>query len=211
MIEILPAILEKSFGLIQDKVEKLKGVAARAHLDIADGFFVPETSWQEQERLSELGAAVKFDLHLMVDKPEQWIGRWNHASIFRVTFHQEATYDVVRTVRLIRERGKEVGVALKLETPVSAIYDIMENVDMILLLAVAPGAQGREFDARVMEKLKELRQASSTIKIGVDGGVSPLVASSLIVAGANVLVSGSYIWGQEDIAAAIESLKIENS
>lgn len=203
----MPAILEKTFGPIQAKVERLKGIASRAQLDITDGVFVPETSWQEHERLGELGTDVKFDLHLMVDKPEQWIARWDHPSIFRVTFHQEATYDVLRTSKLIRERGQAVGLALKIETPVAAIYDIMEEVDMVLLLAVVPGAQGQPFDARVIDKIKELRQHSAGVKIGVDGGVSPLVASSLVAAGADVLVSGSYLFGQENIKEAIESLQ----
>lgn len=210
MVEILPAILEKSFGPIQAKVERLKGIAAQAQLDITDGVFVPEVSWQEHERLSELGADVKFDLHLMVDKPQDWIARWDHSAIFRITFHQEATYDVLRTIKLIRERGKAVGLALKIETPVTALYDIMEEVDIVLLMAIESGGQGRPFDARVIEKIKELRQHSPTVKIGVDGGVSPLVASSLVAAGANVLVSGSYIFGQESIAEAIKSLQLNN-
>lgn len=211
MVEVLPAILEKTFGPIQEKADKLQGVAAAAHLDICDGIFVPETSWQEQERLNELGDAVKFDLHLMVEKPEQWVKRWDFTNVFRMTFHQEATYDVRRTAVLIRSLGKEVGVALKIETPLSAIYDILEEIDLVLLMAVAPGAQGQMFDARVVDKVKELRARNANIKIGVDGGITPIVASSLAAAGANVLVVGSYIFGQENIKEAIESLQIENS
>ncbi len=208
MVEVLPAILEKSFGPVADKVERLRGLAGRAHLDIADGQFVPDESWHEEERFTELGEDIKFDLHLMVDKPELWVGRWDYPAVFRVTFHQEATFDVLRTAALIRSRGKAAGLALKIETPVAAIYDILEAVDMVLLMAVAPGGQGRQFDGRVIDKIKELRQHSPSVKIGVDGGVTPLVASSLIAAGANVLVSGSYIFSQSDIKQAIASLQV---
>ncbi len=207
MVEVLPAILEKTFGPIQDKVDKLKGLTTCAHLDICDGIFVPETSWQEHERIKELGDAIKCDLHLMVEKPEQWVKRWDFNNVFRMTFHQEATYDVRRTAVLIRSLGKQVGVALKIETPVSAIYDILEEIDLVLLMAIVPGAQGREFDARVVDKVKELRQHNSNIKIGVDGGITPIVASTLVAAGANVLVSGSYVFSQGDIKSALESLQ----
>lgn len=207
MVEVLPAILEKTFGPIQDKAGKLNGLATSVHLDICDGIFVPETSWQEQERLSELDDTVKFDLHLMVAKPEQWVKRWNFPNVFRLTFHQEATYDVRRTAALIKSLGKEAGVALKIETPVSVVYDILEEIDLVLLLAVAPGGQGRQFDARVVDKVKELRAQNAKIKIGVDGGITPIVVGALVDAGANMLVAGSYIFSQADIKSAIQSLQ----
>ena len=208
MVEILPAILEKSFGPIAEKVDRLRGVASRAQLDLMDGQFVPDETWHEQERFTELGEDIKFDLHLMVAKPELWIARWDYPAIFRIAFHQEATYDVLRTAALIRAHGKEVGLALKIETPVAVVYDIIEAVDMVLLMAVNPGGQGRQFDGRVIDKIKELKQHSPKVKIGVDGGVTPLVASSLIAAGADVLVSGSYLFSQSDIREAIKSLQV---
>lgn len=208
MIEILPAILEKTFGDVQDKVVRLRGVSAQAQIDIIDGSFVPGATWLGHEQLPELGDDIKFDLHLMVEKPEQWVKRWDFNNVFRMTFHQEATYDVRRTAVLIRSLGKEVGVALKIETPVSAIYDILEEIDLVLLMSVAPGAQGQAFDARVVEKIKELRAHNANIKIGVDGGITPIVASSLVEAGANVLMVGSYLFSQGDIKSAIASLQV---
>lgn len=207
MREILPAILEKSFEAVQEKLARLAGLAERVQLDITDGVFVPEASWQELERLSELGDGVKFDLHLMVDRPELWIERATHSSVFRVTFHHEATYDIRRTIGLIRQAGKEVGVALNLETPISVLYDIMEDIDLALLMAVVPGAQGREFNADVLEKIKELRAYRPSVKIGVDGGVSDVVAPDIIKAGADILVCGSWLWKQEDLGKAMAQLK----
>jgi len=207
MVEILPAILEKSFGPLAEKIERLSGLAERVQIDIADGVFIPEESWHEQERLAELGESIKLDLHLMVDRPEQWINRWSQPNVFRITFHQEATYDPRRTLELVKAAGKKAGVALKIETPVAVLYDILDEVDIVLLLSVIPGKQGQDFDSRVIAKIEELRRHSPKTIIGVDGGITPLVASSLSGAGADVLVSGSYLFSQPDIKEAIKSLQ----
>lgn len=207
MIEVLPAILEKSFDDVQEKLARLSGIVERVQLDVADGVFAPETSWRELERLSELGGGIKFDLHLMVDKPEQWIERARHPSVFRITFHNEAALNPRRAATLIKAAGKEAGAALNLETPVSVLYDIMEQIDLVLLLAVAPGAQGREFNPAVLDKIKELRAYRPTVKIGVDGGVSDTAAPDIIKAGADVLVCGSWLWKQEDLSEAIKKLQ----
>lgn len=207
MVEVLPAILEKSFEGIQEKCEQLHGISKLAQLDISDGTFVPEKTWQDPSQLSELDGELQFDLHMMVDKPEQWIEKWNQENIFRFTFHYSATYDVLRTIKIIQETGKEVGVALNLDVPVKNLYDILKEIDVVLIMGITPGAQGREFDTKAIDKIKELRAHDTKIKIGVDGGVTPIVSSSLIEAGANLLVSGSYLFGEEDIKLAIKSLQ----
>lgn len=202
----MPAILEKTFEGVAEKCERLAGVSGRAQLDVADGVFVPEQTWNDPSRLSELPQGLAFDVHLMVEKPEQLIVKWDQPNVFRITFHLSATYDVLRTIKLIKETGTQVGLALNVEQSVAAAYDVLSDVDLILIMGTNPGAQGREFDPRVIDKVRELRQYSAEIAIGVDGGVSPLVAPSLLEAGATVLVSGSYLFGEEDIKAAIASL-----
>ncbi|MDP3995151.1 MAG: hypothetical protein U1C18_02745 [Patescibacteria group bacterium] len=207
MIEVLPAILEKTFEGVRQKCERLRGVADRAQLDIADGVFVPEESWRDAGQFSDLETDVVFDLHMMVDKPEQYITQWNHERIFRFTFHHSATYDVLRTIKRIKETGKEVGVALNLETPVERVFDVLGEIDAVQVMGIVPGAQGRDFDPKAIEKVRQVRERDPHIAIVVDGGVSPLVAPGLIAAGATVLVSGSYLFGEEDIQAAIQSLQ----
>ena len=207
MVEVLPAILEKTFEGVQEKCGRLQGAASRAQLDIMDGVFVPEESWQDASQLSQLPKGLSFDVHLMVEKPEQWVNGWSRGNVFRVTFHHNATYDVLRTIKLIKDAGKEAGVALNLETPVSAVYDILGEIDLVLLMGVLPGGEERAFNPKVIEKVRELREHSPAVAIGVDGGISPLVAPKLAEAGANVLVSGSYLFGEDDIASAIASLQ----
>jgi len=207
MAEVLPAILEKTFEGVQSKCERLLGVCGRAQLDIMDGAFVPETSWQDASQALQLPEGLLFDVHLMVEKPELKIPEWNQGNIFRITFHLSATYDVLRTIRIIKETGKEVGIALNVEQPVASVYDVLGEVDLALLMGIIPGAQGRQFNPKVIDKIAELRAHDASIAIGVDGGVSPLVAPSLIRAGATTLVSGSYLFGEEDIAKAMASLQ----
>lgn len=211
MAEVLPAILEKTFEEVAEKCARLRGIVLRAQLDIADGAFVPEESWRDASQLPELGSDIAFDAHLMVERPEQWASGWAATNVFRITFHHNATYDALRTVKIIKEAGKEVGVALDIETPLEAVYDILNEIDLVLIMGVEPGCQGREFNPKTIERVRELRERDATIAIGVDGGVRPMFAPALIAAGATVLVSGSYVWESEDIAAAIASLRSEPS
>jgi ribulose-phosphate 3-epimerase len=210
MTQILPAILENSFDAIQQKLNRLKGVSVYAQIDIADGVFIPEKTWNDPSQLRKLENGIKLDMHLMVEKPEQWIQECSKDPVFRFTFHQEATYDILRTIKIIKDLQKEVGVAINLDTPVTVLYDILNQIDLVLVMGVNPGAQGREFDAAAIDKVRELREKDQNIQIGVDGGVGPMVAESLINAGANVLVSGSYLFNEDDIQGAIDTLSGKN-
>jgi len=207
MTEILPGILETSFDGVRQKCARLQGIVARAQLDIADGVFVPEKTWQHPDDLDALAGGLRFDAHLMAERPEALVGAWNKEAVFRLTFHAEASYDIRRTIALIKETGKEVGIALNLDTEVASIYDILPEVDLVLIMGIEPGAQGREFNPRAVDKVRELRRHSPNTAIGVDGGITPLVAGSVVAAGASVLVSGSYLFGEEDIASAIKALR----
>jgi len=207
MVEILPGILEKTFAGVEEKLARLEGLVDCAQLDVVDGIFAPEESWQDAEDLDGLETGVKFDLHLMVDRPEQWIEEWSKDSIFRITFHHEATYDVRRTARIIKDAGKEAGLALKLETPTRALLDIANDIDLVLLMSIEPGAQGRPFDPRVIDRVKEIKSKHPNLSVGVDGGVTALTAPGLVEAGVDMMVSGSYLFGHEDIKEAIKSLQ----
>lgn len=207
MLEILPGILEIDFAGVKDKLTRLAGIVQFAQLDVTDGIFVGSESWHSPRDLANLDTDIRLDLHLMVDRPEKWIPEWLNQSIFRITFHYEATYDVRRTARLIRASGMEAGLALKLETPLDVVRDVKEEIDMVLLMSIEPGVQGREFDPRAVDRVKEFKNKYSGIKIGVDGGINNLTAQATVHAGADMLVSGSYLFGQDDIKEAIESLR----
>ena len=207
MTEILPGILENSFDLIKEKVSRLEGVVKKAQLDIADGIFVPEETWHNAKDLGKLNSDILFDLHLMVDRPEKWINEWNKKNIFRFTVHFEATYDIRRTIKIIRESNKKAAIALRLETPVKDIIDIIGDLDMVLFMSIEPGGQGRGFNKNVLDKIKELRSQNSKIKIGVDGGINHETAQECVNFGADVLVSGSYVFSQSNIKKTVKDLE----
>ncbi len=207
MPEVLPAILETSFEYVRQKVDAVAPFVDRVQLDIADGQFVPTTTWNDYRDLHLIEHPIDIDLHLMVEKPEQWVQQWRDNSIFRYTFHFEATYDLRRTVSIITETGKEIGVALNPDTEVEVVYDILDIVDLVLIMGVEPGLQGQEFIPRTVEKVRTLREHNPKIAIGVDGHVDALTAPALVEAGANVLMSGSYIFQHDNIEEAIKTLQ----
>lgn len=207
MATVFPAILEKDFTAICNRLAVLSKMANLAHLDLADGIFVPEQSWRDSSQLAEITGDVSLDLHLMVDRPEKWIAAWAGEAVFRLTFHWESTYDARRTINLIREKNKEVGLALKLETPLDKISEVISGIDMVLLLSIEPGAQGRSFDEKVLSRIKNLRQTYPDLDIGVDGGINLETGKKAIQAGANMLVSGSFIWTSPNAGDAYESLR----
>ncbi len=206
MAEIIPAILEKTFFGVEGKVRRLKGISDKVQIDVADGVFVQEKTWDEPERLSEFGQEIKFEAHLMVDRPEKQISTWSRESVYRIIFHFEAAYDVRRAINLIKNQGKEAGVAINPETSVESIYDIIKEVDMILVMGVDPGGQGRVFDSKAIDKVKSLRAMGKDLNIGVDGGIDPIISKALISAGASTIFSGSYLFSQEDIKEGIRLL-----
>jgi len=207
MVEVLPGILEHTFSGVAEKVSRLQGIVERVQLDVADGVFVPEKTWNEPDDLSKIESNMLFDIHLMVDRPEKVCEAWNISSVFRITFHFEATYDVRRTAGLVSSFGKKVGLALNPETPIESVYDVIDGIDVVLIMGVAPGAQGRAFDPKVVDKVRALREHDEHIAIGVDGGVTPIVSDTLISSGANMLVSGSYLFGCSDIMEGMKTLR----
>lgn len=207
MVEIVPAILEKNFTAIEEKINRVAGISPVVQLDITDGVFVPQLTWHNPADLRKLHTAIRFDVHLMVEKPEQYFIDWNNSLVSRFTFHYESTYDVRRTMELAKKTGKQVGVALLVETPIAVLRDIAREIDMVLCMGVVPGAQGQSLDAHVVDKVKALRDLYPKLSIGVDGGVNPLVAPSLIEAGATMLVSGSFLFTHAHIAQGIAELQ----
>lgn len=204
---ILPAILENDFAAVKSRVAFLENIVNLAQLDLTDGVFVSGESWHNPREFAELKTGLKFDLHLMVERPEKWVEDWATDAALRLTFHWESTYDARRTVNLIREKNKEVGLALKLETPLDKIEEIISDVDALLLLAIEPGGQGRSFDYRVLPRIRALRAQYPDLDIGVDGGINIETGQKALAAGANILVSGSFIWNSLEPKEAIISLQ----
>lgn len=182
------------------------------HLDIMDGVFVPNISFgfPVMEAVAKV-CKKPLDVHFMIVHPEQYIERTARLGAMLMNVHLEACTHLHRTIQEIHQAGMKAGVTLNPSTPVSALEDIIGDVELVLLMSVNPGFGGQKFIANTIKKVQELREliarSGSNALIEVDGGVQNETAPRLVKAGADVLVSGSYIFGAENPTEVIKSLK----
>ena len=182
------------------------------HLDVMDGVFVPNISFGFPV-LQAVNKVCKkpLDVHLMIVHPEHYISQTAAAGAMMMCVHYEACTHLHRTLQEIHQAGMKAGVALNPATPVSVLEDIVQDADMVLLMSVNPGFGGQCFIENTIAKVKRLRrmldEQGSSALIEVDGGVQAETAPRLVEAGADVLVSGSYVFRAADPVATIASLK----
>ncbi len=182
------------------------------HMDVMDGVFVPNISFGFPV-LEAVGKACTkpLDVHFMIEHPERYIERTAQTGAMMMNVHYEACLHLHRTIFEIHAAGMKAGVTLNPSTPVCVLEDIIKDVDMVLLMSVNPGFGGQKFIENTIEKLGRLRQlikeSGSHALIEVDGGVQAETAPRLVSAGANVLVSGSYVFKSADPHSVIHFLK----
>ena len=210
---ISPSLLAADFLNLQREVEMINNSEADwLHLDIMDGVFVPNISFG----FSVLEAICKqckkpMDVHFMTVNPEQFIERTAKLGAMMMNVHYEACTHLHRTIQEIHQAGMKAGVTLNPSTPVCMLEDILSDVDMVLLMSVNPGFGGQKFIEGTIEKVQRLRQMIDSkgyhTLIEVDGGVQEETAPRLVKAGADVLVSGSYIFKSANPQKTIQDLK----
>ena len=182
------------------------------HCDVMDGTFVPNISFGFPVIEAVKSVCKKpLDVHLMIVHPEQYIDATARAGAMMMCVHQEAVVHLNRVVYQIHDAGMKAGVALNPSTPVCMLEDVIEDVDMVLLMSVNPGFGGQRFIEGTVDKLQRLRrlidERGAHALIQIDGGVNDVTAPKLAAAGADVLVSGSYIFKSADPLATIHGLK----
>lgn len=195
--KIGPSILNADLASLSSQCSKLLDDGADyLHLDVMDGSFVPNLTFGHPVvkcLRKSLGPQPFFDMHMMVQKPEQWIHHMADAGANLYTFHYEATQDAEECIRLIRESGMRAGLAIKPQTPVDLILPFAPLVDMVLVMTVEPGFGGQSFMPQMMPKVEKLRSCFPHLDIEVDGGVGPASIASVADAGANMIVSGTAV------------------
>lgn len=210
---ISPSLLSANFLDLRNEVEMINGSEADwLHIDVMDGVFVPNISYGFPI-MNAVGKICKkpLDVHLMIVHPENYIKQVADSGAFMMNVHYEACTHLHRTVQAIHDAGMKAGVTLNPSTPVCLLEDIICDVDMALLMGVNPGFGGQKFIENTINKVKTLRQLidskDSKALIQVDGGVQADTAPRLVEAGADVLVSGSYVFKASDPVATIHDLK----
>ncbi len=210
---IAPSLLAADFNHLGAEVEMVnRSVADWIHCDVMDGVFVPNISFGIPviQKIKEV-AAKPLDVHLMIVDPDRYLEKFKNAGADMLTVHYEACTHLNRTVTAIRELGMKASVCLNPHTPVFLLEDMIAELDMVLLMSVNPGFGGQKFIESSYTRVAQLRELIDRKKshalIEVDGGVNLETGKKLFDAGANVLVAGSFVFGDKSPEQAISALK----
>ncbi len=198
MILISPSILSADFSNLRAEIEALEDAGAdMIHIDVMDGHFVPNLTFGPAVIAAlKKYTSLPFDVHLMIDQPEKWIQTYVDAGANLITVHPEATTHLDRTISQIKSYGIKAGISLLPTTQINVLDFIIDKIDLILIMAVNPGFSGQKF---MINQLKKISAISSIIKetgiiLAVDGGINYETGKLCTQAGANMLISGNYIF-----------------
>ena len=214
-VKISPSILSADFSKLGIEISKLeKAGADLIHVDVMDGHFVPNiTIGPEVIKDLRKHTSLPFDVHLMISPVHKFIKKFAEAGADIITIHPEATDSLKNSIKHIKELGKKVGISLNPETTTNIVKEFLTEIDLILIMSVHPGFGGQKFIPKVLSKIKEMKniklEKNLKFDIEVDGGIDFDNSKSVVEAGANILVSGTTIFKNNngDIKKNIETLK----
>jgi ribulose-phosphate 3-epimerase len=212
MIELAPSILSADFGRLADQVQAaLSGGATLLHVDVMDGHFVPNITIgppvvQSLRRVTH----VPFDVHLMIENPDEYIPAFADAGADWISVHQEACIHLNRTLEHINSRGLKAGVVINPATPVETLSEVLDMVDHVLVMSVNPGFGGQKFIPSSLRKVRSLVSIRSARNLGfrieIDGGIDLHTIGEAVRAGVEILVAGNAVFGHGDPHANVEQL-----
>jgi ribulose-phosphate 3-epimerase len=207
MTEVIPTIIAKDFQELKEKIRKVEPYVSWAQLDVMDGKFVKNTTWNNPKELKELETGLGLEAHLMIENPEEKIDDWINSGVKRIIIHYESTKNVRELIIKIRKAGLDVGIAINPETDIKVFNGLVDYIDLIMVMTVRPGRGGQKFLEESLGKIKDLRERYENVKISVDGGINLETAPKAIQAVANILSVNSAIFKSGDIEKTINDLK----
>ena len=212
MYQLCPSILSADFNRLGEQIRILEKEGIQGlHIDVMDGDFVPSISFGMPVIKSiRKESRMFFDVHLMVTEPERYIQDFVDCGADSITVHAEACEDLERTIERIRDAGVKVGLSIKPATPVNDISHMLEDVDFVLVMTVQPGFGGQKYIEDCTEKIEELKELIDRegldVDIQVDGGINEDTLETVMKAGANLFVAGSWVF-KGDIAANVRHIQ----
>ena len=214
---IAPSILSADFSALGEEIAAVEAAGADwIHIDVMDGHFVPNiTMGPGVVKSLRKMTVLPFDVHLMVENPEQYIQPFAEAGSDRITVHMEALIHLHRTVSQIKELGLKAGVSLNPATPLSFVESILTDIDLLLIMTVNPGFGGQQFIKTMLPKIRQARELidrfAPAVLLEVDGGVTLTNLPAILKAGADVLVAGASIFGSGNYRDTIGKMKASMS
>lgn len=196
-IMLAPSLLSADFADLKGAINKIESAhAAMVHIDVMDGLFVPQITFgQPVVKSLRSHTALPFDVHLMIEKPESQVESFAESGADWITFHHEACVHSHRLIQRIHSLGKKAGISIVPSTPVSAVQELLEYVDLVLVMTVNPGFGGQKIIPSCLKKVECLvalrKEMSLDFKVSVDGGVNASTLPDVIASGADIAVSGS--------------------
>lgn len=212
-IEIAPSILSANFSKLADEIKKVEDAGARIlHLDVMDGHFVPNITIGPPVVASiRKCTRMILDVHLMIEHPERFIEDFIRAGADWISVHVEADRHLDRTLNFLKEKGVRPGVALNPATPLDTLAEVLHLLDYVLIMTVNPGFGGQKFIPSALKKIRKLRELRHSGayqgRIEVDGGIDSAKLPDVLKAGADIIVAGSAVFGQQNASEAVLEMK----